>query len=142
MAKNDKVAVTYVGNDAPFVDRIYRTGLTFEHGQTRMLPAEIAARLLRHSDVFKMGHAEDTAPERSTGDDDTEALLNKAEADEHEAKARADDRVAIMQSVDQMDREALREFARSKFNFKFPGNLGEEKMRVEIHGLIDRFGVA
>ena len=57
MTTPQDVAVTYTGTDDPFKDRIYRSGLTFAPGQTRMVPATLAQRFLRHSDVFKEGAA-------------------------------------------------------------------------------------
>ena len=55
MNQSTDVAVTYTGTDDPYKDRIYRSGLTFTPGQTRVMPAPLAARFLRHSDVFKVG---------------------------------------------------------------------------------------
>ena len=57
MTTTQDVAVTYTGTDNPFKDRIYRTGLTFTPGQTRLVPLTLAQRFLRHSDVFKEGEA-------------------------------------------------------------------------------------
>ena len=57
MTTPQDVAVTYTGTDDPFKDRIYRSGLTFAPGQTRLVPATLAQRFLRHSDVFKEGAA-------------------------------------------------------------------------------------
>ena len=41
MTAPQDVAVTYTGTDDPFTDRIYRSGLTFAPGQTRMVPATL-----------------------------------------------------------------------------------------------------
>lgn len=53
MTQTQGVAVTYTGRDDPFKDRLYRSGLTFTPGQTRIVPLTLAERLLRHQDVFK-----------------------------------------------------------------------------------------
>ena len=71
MTTSQDVAVTYTGTDNPFKDRIYRSGLTFTPGQTRLVPATLAQRFLRHTDVFTGGAAEDalkTEPEQAQDD--------------------------------------------------------------------------
>lgn len=69
------IDVTYTGNDDPFIDRLYGTRLTFEKGQTRPLSPDLAARFLRHSDVFKGPETEqapgDAAASTSTSEDAT-----------------------------------------------------------------------
>lgn len=52
MTQTQGVAVTYTGRDDPFKDRLYRSGLTFTPGQTRIVPLTLAERFLRHQDVF------------------------------------------------------------------------------------------
>lgn len=53
MSIEANVGVTYTGAEDPFKDRIYKSGLTFKPGQSRVLPQQLAARFLRHTDVFK-----------------------------------------------------------------------------------------
>ncbi|MEG2046986.1 MAG: hypothetical protein RR100_09075, partial [Comamonas sp.] len=45
-------AVKYIGRRSPYVDRLYGTNLSFEHGQVRVIPAQIAKKFLRHADMF------------------------------------------------------------------------------------------
>lgn len=53
MSTEANVGVTYTGTEKPFKDRVYKSGLTFSPGQSRVLPHALAARFLRHTDVFK-----------------------------------------------------------------------------------------
>lgn len=53
MTQTQGVAVTYTGRDDPFIDRLYRSGLTFTPGQSRIVPLTLAERFLRHADVFQ-----------------------------------------------------------------------------------------
>ncbi|MVT38562.1 hypothetical protein GO497_21505 [Acidovorax citrulli] len=83
MSQTQDVAVTYIGNDEPFKDRLYRSGLTFARGQTRLVPAPLAARFLQHTDVFKgadAGAAEDATQQGALAKqaDDTQQQLAEA----------------------------------------------------------------
>ncbi|WP_423454273.1 hypothetical protein [Ottowia sp. VDI28] len=94
MTTND-VPVTYSGREDPFVDRIYRTGLTFTPGQTRVLPGALAARFLRHADVFQRGKtAEELTEEAQAAAQAAEELARK----QAEAKTEAD-RIAAEQAA-------------------------------------------
>ena len=80
MTTPQDVAVTYTGTDDPFKDRIYRSGLTFAPGQTRLVPATLAQRFLRHSDVFKEGAAgEAKAAKKAEKDPSIQERLDQME---------------------------------------------------------------
>lgn len=75
MSNEADVGVTYTGAENPFKDRIYKTGLTFKPGQSRVLPPALAARFLRHTDVFRRTdedavQVEKKDPGTSVGDGD------------------------------------------------------------------------
>jgi len=45
-----KTGVKYIGNDTPFVDALYGSGLKFMPDQTRLVEPELAAKLTRHAE--------------------------------------------------------------------------------------------
>jgi hypothetical protein len=45
-----KTGVKYIGNDTPFVDNLYGSGLKFMPDQTRLVEPELAAKLTRHAE--------------------------------------------------------------------------------------------
>jgi len=164
MATTQTVSVTYTGAEAPFVDRIYRSRLTFDPGQTREVPADLAAKFLRHQDVFQpagqkddtakpkkaaekpAGQKDDTAKPKKAAEkpagqkDDTAEKLESAKKAEEERRAKENARFELHQQIDKMDKQALRDYAKEKFGHAFVGNVGEAKMRDQVKGLIDQFG--
>ena len=140
MAEEQLIGVTYTGSEDPFVDRIYRSRLTFEHGQTRELPPELAAKFLQHADVFQAaGEAKAKKPAKSK--DDTQEQLEAAEKAEGERREQENTRFEVHQQIDKMDKAAMRDFAKTNFKVDFPGALGEAKMREQVKGLVDQYGM-
>ena len=88
MTTPQDVAVTYTGTDDPFKDRIYRSGLTFAPGQTRLVPATLAQRFLRHSDVFKEGAAGEAkkAKQAQAEQDDTKQVLEQQQQEQRQVR--------------------------------------------------------
>lgn len=168
MTAAQETAVTYTGKETPFVDRIYRSRLTFKPGQTRALPALLAAKLLRHTDVFQvynepapeavpaLAAAAATPPAAATegvkldqqppveGDkpsvDDTAKLLEDAKKAEDQQRQQEDARFTLLQQIDKMDKQALRDWTKQTYNQDMPPQLGLEKMRDRVRGFIDQFG--
>lgn len=137
MAEEQLVGVTYTGREDPFVDRIYRSRLTFEHGQTRELPPDLAAKFLQHADVFQAAEAKKSAKAK----DDTQEQLEAAEKAEGERREQENTRFEVHQQIDKMDKAAMRDFAKTNFKVEFPGALGEAKMREQVKGLVDQYGM-
>ena len=140
MAEEQLIGVTYTGSEDPFVDRIYRSRLTFEHGQTRELPPELAAKFLQHADVFQAaGEAKAKKPAKAK--DDTQEQLEAAEKAESERREQENTRFEVHQQIDKMDKAAMRDFAKTNFKVEFPGALGEARMRDQVKGLVDQYGM-
>lgn len=140
MAEEQLIGVTYTGSEDPFVDRIYRSRLTFEHGQTRELPPDLAAKFLQHADVFQAsGEAKAKKPAKAK--DDTQEQLEAAEKAEGERREQENTRFEVHQQIDKMDKAAMRDFAKTNFKVEFPGALGEARMRDQVKGLVDQYGM-
>lgn len=146
MSQTQDVAVTYIGNDDPFKDRLYRSGLTFARGQTRLVPATLAARFLQHADVFKGADAVATDEDPEQRDepkqtDDTQQQLDEAKKREDEQREQDDARFALLDSIESMDKQALLVFAAEKFGQKLHPNTGEAKLRDMVKGFVDQYGM-
>lgn len=131
----DVVPVKYIGRRPEFFDRIYGSGLFFDQGQTRLLPAELARKLLRHADLFERGEEDLEASE-----DDTAEILEEA-ARERDAQ-RIDQSVIqdLRDSVQSMDKDALSQFAGTNYRQIIDRRRSVEALREEVLGFIDRFG--
>lgn len=155
MTNESTVAVTYVGKDDPYKDRMYRTGLTFTPGQTRALPSALAARFLRHSDVFQEEDAAKSeiaqapaaaviAPATTSQEpnkDDTAALLEKQDQQQSDERAKEDAHYALLEQLEKMDRQGLINWAQDTYKQKIPGNLGVAKARDMAKGFVDQYGM-
>lgn len=152
MIQPQGVAVTYTGNDDPFIDRIYRSGLTFVHGQSRTVPPTLAQRFLRHSDVFCLTDAQaptvvepkadSTDPQNTEPPkDDTQQLLDDAKKKDDDQREKDDARFVLLDQLDRMDKKALIDWADVHYKQKIPGNLGEAKVRERAKGFIDSYGM-
>lgn len=143
MTTSQDVAVTYIGTDDPFKDRIYRSGLTFTPGQTRLVPVTLAQRFLRHSDVFKQGAAGEVAPEKeqATPKDDTKQLLEQQKQEQDTQREQEDARFALLDQLDNMDKAGLIAWAKDNYKQSIPGNLGLEKVRERARGFVDQYGM-
>lgn len=142
MTTPQDVAVTYTGTDDPFKDRIYRSGLTFAPGQTRLVPATLAQRFLRHSDVFKEGAAGEAkvAKKAKAEQDDTKQVLEQQQQEQEEQRQQEDARFALLDQLDSMDKPGLIAWAKDNYKQSIPGNLGIEKVRERAKGFIDQYG--
>ena len=62
MTPFNSVAVKYTGQDNPFFERIYGSGLIFRPNETQWVIQATAEKLLRHSDAFISGTTADANP--------------------------------------------------------------------------------
>ena len=134
-ATQSLVPVKYVGRRPDFFDRIYGSGLFFDQGQTRWIPAELARKLLRHADLFERGEEDLEASE-----DDTAKILEESA---REQDAQRIDQSAIQDlrdSVQSMDKDALSHFAGTNYRQIIDRRRSVEALREEVLGFIDRFG--
>lgn len=58
----NSMAVKYTGQESPFRERIYGSGLVFRPNETQWVIQPIAEKLLRHTDTFQPGTAVDANP--------------------------------------------------------------------------------
>lgn len=145
--------VQYIGRRPDFTDRLYGSGLTFDQGQTRPVPCEIARKFLRHADQFRPPQlVEDAQPEVEESEeddepdqqhDDTAEQLAMAQK-EREEKQRAESQLQDMRDqVNAMtEKDALKDFAQQKYQQAIPKTMTVENMKLKVLSLIDEFGLA
>ncbi|KPU96668.1 hypothetical protein APR50_23155 [Variovorax paradoxus] len=145
--------VQYIGRRPDFTDRLYGSGLTFDLGQTREVPSEIARKLLRHADQFRSpppqveeadeerGEPDQDADSDQPADDTAEQLANAQK--ERDEKQRAETLLQDMRDqVNAMtEKDALKDFAQQKYQQAISKTLSVENMKLKVLGLIDEFGL-
>lgn len=134
----EDIAIKYVSRvHTSFYDRLYGSGLTFERGQSRMVPALLAQSLLTHAGEFELGEA---MPKAEAVDDTKEVMTAKQKRDDKD-REQLNERQDVVDSIQTMDKEALKEYAQQKYGQAIPKTMTVENMRVKVVALIDQFGL-
>lgn len=124
----EKVAVKYVGKRATYTEGTYGSRIEFAQGQTVLVPADLAAKLLRHPDVYQTGETTQAVA--------VEVPDGKQEEEQQNEVQNVRDQIAIM------DKEALKSFAKTTFRVDLDSRKGINALREQVTGLVDQFGVA
>lgn len=121
------IAVKYIGHRQNFADVIYGTGIAFEKGQTVNIEDDLIARkMLRHSDVYEQGEAEEA---ESPG----KAVKNTVTEDDDPDQTARD-------AIANMNKGALVTYAKTTFSVDLDKKMSVADMRSKVTGLFDQFG--
>lgn len=122
--------VEYIGLRDSYTDGTYGTRITWKKGESKLVPDEKAAQLLKHTDVYRVGAIEGAGTAAIT-----EPVKDKEEPTEQELQDARD-------AVANMDVEALRSYAAINYNgHKLHPKIGVDKARLAVIGLIDQYGI-
>lgn len=117
-------AVTYIGARASYTDGTYGTRISWDKGDTRMVPAAAARLMLTHKDVYEPG-------------------TPVAELPVLPVKATEEDKVQDMRdALAIMDKESLTAYAQTHFSVKLDKRKDVGLLRTQVTGLVDQYGVA
>lgn len=135
-------AVKFIGR-RPWADNLYGSRLTFEQGQIRKVPADLARKLLRHRDQFEAGEQADAPADKAKAGeplDDTAEILARAALEQQAAAQVKTELQDLFDRVNQMEKDALIEFANTHYRMPLDKRFGEQKLREQVIGLIDQYG--
>ncbi|MDH4417667.1 MAG: hypothetical protein QE485_10615 [Acidovorax sp.] len=139
--------VKYIGRKPSYTDFVHGSKLTFEPGQTRVIPDDsLARKFLRQVDIFERGAQEqaqtsDAAPPGVTKDDTTK-LLDDAQKTKDEALEKDNQRNDLVNQVRAMDRSQLEILANDRWGQKLHPRLSLENARAKVLQFVDQYGVA
>ena len=139
-------AVKYIGRRSPYVDRLYGTNLSFEHGQVRGIPTHIAKKFLRHADMFNSCEDEQAASSQEGQSsaplvDDTMQTLEQAQKLQDERREKDTQRQQLIDQIMNMDKDGVQQFAKDSYNQFVPKNLSLDNMRTKVLSMLDQYGV-
>lgn len=121
--------VQYVGIREPHQDCLYGTKIVFMKGQSVLIPDDIAKRMFKeHPSIYVRG----------------DELLSDTVTPAPESPVRKGEEPEIQDMRDliqTMDTATLRKKAECDYGVKFNPRMGVDKMRQELTGLVDRFGI-
>ena len=118
----EKVAVKYIGHRETYTDGAYGSRIAFTKGQSVLVPADLAAKLLRHPDVYT--HGEDKkavvveVQEQKTENEDSQAIR---------------DRIARLSSLDERRQHMLAKdlpLFKARVDHRAPPTLQRSKAQV------------
>lgn len=120
MKEAPKVAVRYIGNQASYTDHLYNTGATWEFGESVLVPADAAPKLLRHTE-FEEGDAEEAVTE--------------AEGKPKEPEAEEPINEAPLANLENMTKAELVTYAHRNFGVELDGNAKKAELidAVRLH---------
>ena len=119
------VSVKYIGKRETYIDGAYNSGTQFVRGVSQPIPAALAAKLMRHPDVYVPG---DAIPLPSVAPD-----APKPDNTENENQDMRD-------AIAVMDKDALITYAKTHFNHTLGKNNSVETLRGKVTGLFDQYG--
>lgn len=128
--------LTYSGRK-PYNDK---AGTVWAPGDTHMVTPDTAKRLLRFAE-FALAKDEPTAAKSPKGK--AEELQKAQTLHEEQARKAANEHQQtenMLLTVESMDKGALEEYARSKYDVELDKRLGIAKLRAEVSTLIEQFG--
>lgn len=130
------VAVTYTGRKGSYTEHLYGSGLRFDKGQTRVVPAALADKLLRHPDVFAPGEASAVA------EDDTAAVLATSQRQEDEQQQEQHHLQDLRDKLLQMNKNELLQFATTHYRQTLNSKARVDDLRQQVIGLVDQYGIS
>ena len=122
------VAVKYEGPRAAYREGTYGSGLMWTKGETKLVPAALAEKLLRHAPVYVPG--------------DKKAAPKHAEVIAEPAKKDEDDTQEVRDSFNTMDKDALETYARTHFRVELDKRKSLQSLRGQVTQLVDQYGIA
>lgn len=119
--------IRYIGPRPEYTEGTYGSRLVFVSDEIKKVPDDLAAKLLKHPDVYEL--AGDAVPDEVTvaqkpDVDDTEDLLQSAR-----------------DAVANMNKATLEEFAQTNFRIELNKQSKLADLRLEVIGLIDQYGL-
>lgn len=120
------VAVKYEGPRAVYREGAYGSGLMWAKGETKLVPSELAAKLLRHAPVYVPGDKK-SAPKQA------EVIAEPVKNDENDTQE-------VRDSFNTMDKDALEAYARTHFRVELDKRKSVQSLRGQVTQLVDQYG--
>lgn len=129
MANEHEIAVTLADGfyADEYQDRLYGSMLPFRKGESQLVPATLAAKLLQHPDVYVKGDAAQATPAQPVPEKQPD-------------KDKDEDDQAVLDSIGRMTIAELVSYADKNFKAKLNPKLGSERLKAEVSALINKFG--
>lgn len=142
--KSAGVSIQYIGNKSLYTDHLYESALTFEQGQVRSVPSDLATKFLKHPEFTRYeGLPESISgePTEQSLDDDTSSILKRSKEKQQEEIDKENQIFDEIEAVSKMTKAGLVQYALEKYEQKLNAqkNLGE--LKEQVTQLIHQYGI-
>jgi hypothetical protein len=122
------VGITYIGKRDVYREGTYGSNIDFNQGETKLVPADLAAKLVRHPDVYRL--ADDEEVEGAS-----KALVDKKQSNEIDEETQA-----ALDAVNSMNLNAVRTFVKTHFGQTIEVGVNTADARIRAVNLIHQYG--
>lgn len=137
------VAIQYVGNKSLYTDHLYNSALTFEQGQVRSIPSDLATKFLKHPE-FKVyeGESESISSESTEQAlDDTSSILDRSKEKQQEEIDKENQIFDEIETIGKMTKAGLIQYAHEKYDQKLSPQKNLDELKESVTQLIHQYGV-
>lgn len=142
--KSAGVSIQYIGNKSLYTDHLYESALTFEQGQVRSIPSDLATKFLKHPEFTRYEGEPESISGESTEqglDDDTSSILNRSKEKQQEEIDKENKILDEIETIGKMTKAGLVQYALEKYEQKLSPQKNLDELKESVTQMIHQFGV-
>lgn len=138
------VSIQYIGNKSLYTDHLYESALTFEQGQVRSIPSDLATKFLKHPEFTRYEGEPESISGESTEqglDDDTSSILNRSKEKQQEEIDKENKVLDEIETIGKMTKAGLVQYALEKYEQKLSPQKNLDELKESVTQMIHQYGV-
>ena len=142
--KSAGVSIQYIGNKSLYTDHLYESALTFEQGQVRSIPSDLATKFLKHPEFTRYEGEPESISVESTEqglDDDTSSILNRSKEKQQEEIDKENKVLDEIETIGKMTKAGLVQYALEKYEQKLSPQKNLDELKESVTQMIHQYGV-
>ena len=142
--KSAGVSIQYIGNKSLYTDHLYESALTFEQGQVRSIPSDLATKFLKHPEFTRYGGLPESIsgePTDQSLDDDTSSILNRSKEKQQEEIDKENKILDEIETIGKMTKAGLVQYALEKYEQKLSPQKNLDELKESVTQMIHQYGV-
>ena len=142
--KSAGVSIQYIGNKSLYTDHLYESALTFEQGQVRSIPSDLATKFLKHPEFTRYEGEPESIPSESTEqdlNDDTSSILNRSKEKQQEEIDKENQVLDEIETIGKMTKAGLVQYALEKYEQKLSPQKNLDELKESVTQLIHQYGI-
>ncbi|RZG86808.1 hypothetical protein EXE10_06265 [Acinetobacter sp. WCHAc060033] len=142
--KSAGVSIQYIGNKSLYTDHLYESALTFEQGQVRSIPSDLATKFLKHPEFTRYEGEPESISGESTEqglDDDTSSILNRSKEKQQEEIDKENKVLDEIETIGKMTKAGLVQYALEKYEQKLSPQKNLDELKESVTQMIHQYGV-